>query len=103
MELQASHAGLVSGALFALIALAGALGVRRLRASSRSWGRLILLAALALVALIVPPPLVFLAQGGAFVIANGGHAGSAFIAPYLAICFVAIVGAGVLSGSRREE
>ena len=101
MELQASQAGVLSGAAFALVACASALTVRRLPAERQKWGRPLLLLALVVVALFVPPPLLLLGRIGAVEIVNAGHAGFAFVAPYVAVCAVAILAAAALMRSRR--
>jgi hypothetical protein len=96
MELQGWQAGVVSGMGFALVTVGAALVARRLPAVHRRWVGLLLLFVLAAVALLVPPPLVLLGRSGAFTIVNEGHAGGAFVAPYLAICVVAITVAAAL-------
>jgi hypothetical protein len=102
MELQASQAGVLSGAAFALVACTSALIVRRLPAARQKWGRPLLLFALVVVALFVPPPLLLLGRTGAVEIVNAGHAGLAFVAPYFAVCAVAIIAAAVLVRSRGK-
>jgi hypothetical protein len=96
MELQAWQAGLVSGAAFALVALVGALAVRRMVAVHRKRVGLLLVACLVAVAVLVPPPVVLLGRSGVVTVLNGGHAGYSFLAPYLATCVAAVIAAVAL-------
>ena len=80
MTLSAFLAGLLSAALFGVLAILVALLGKRLRRPAQAWRIGLQCAGLLLVLFTVPPPLLWLPQ---LTIVDAGHAGMNFMLPYL--------------------
>ncbi|MCB1724388.1 MAG: hypothetical protein KDJ39_11920 [Gammaproteobacteria bacterium] len=111
MVLDAKLAGTISALLFFLVAWLLAYGIGKTRKSSGLKLSLFLVSS-GLLLFVVPPPIAILGQFGVVEIAQPGHAGGNFIAPYLAGGLLAMIvfavrirrkGAAGVQGKANEQ